>query len=285
MVTETQQVEETEVVPNDESADEQSTETAEAEVEATESQASVGDLLSSPEALAEAMALPAVQAEMAKAAGVAENAGKQKAAAEARRAYGNPEVVESALLGILTEAGLESDSISRSMRDRANTLFSTARQAAGDELAEEIPRVFFSAYELPQDTLAAYSEKIAGKDYDGAFQALVDGAVSQKDSAREADFDKRVKAAASEMAKAELEAANGNGTTAIPATTRGNTTSNTGLSLTSAELDATPASVWVKLSDEQKAELTKNIGAANQERGDQTLDASKVEQVRSLVSA
>ncbi len=284
MVTETQQDEKTEVASNDESAEEQSTETAEAEVEVAESQTSVSDLLSTPEALAEALALPAVQEHMADAAKVSENAGRQKAAAEARRQYGNPEVVESALLGIASEAGLEADSITRSMKDRANTLFSTARQAAGDELAEEIPRVFFSAYELPQDTLSAYSEKIAGRDYDGAFQALVDGAVSQKSDALEADFDKRVKAAASEMAKAELEAASGNGTTALPATTRGTSTSNTAMSLTSAEIERMPASSWKKLSDEAKAQLEANVSAADAERGATTVDTGRLEQVTSLAA-
>ncbi len=284
MVTETQQAEETEVASNDATATEQSTETAEAEVEVAESQTSVSDLLSTPEALAEALALPAVQEHMAAQALVSENSGKQKAAAEARRQYGNPEVVENALLGIASEAGLEADSITRSMKDRANTLFSTARQAAGDELAEEIPRVFFSAYDLPQDTLSAYSEKIAGRDYDGAFQALVDGAVSQKDSAREADFDKRVKAAASEMAKAELEAASGNGTTSLPATTRGTSTSNTNMSLTSAEIARMPASSWKKLSDEAKAQLEANVSAADAERGAATIDAGRLAQVTSLAS-
>ncbi len=284
MVTETQQDEKTEDASNDATATEQSTETAEAEVEVAESQPSVGDLLSSPEALAEALALPAVQEHMAKAAEVAENAGKQKATAEARRQYGNPEVIENALLGILEEAGLDKSSITRSMRDRANTVASLGRQAAGDELAEEIPRVFFSAYDLPQDTLSAYSEKIAGRDYDGAFQALVDGAVSQKSEVQEKDFDKRVKAAASEMAKAELAAASGNGTTPIPATTRGTPTSNTSMSLTTAEIERMSASSWKKLSGEAKAQIEANVVAADAERGETTVDLGRLEQVTSLAS-
>lgn len=284
MVTETQQDEKTEVASNDVTAEEQSTATAEAEVEVAESQSSVSDLLSSPEALAEALALPAVQEHMAEAARVAENTGKQKAAAEARRQYGNPEVVENTMLSILEDAGLEKDSITRSMRDKANTLFSTAQRAAADEFADELPRHFFSAYELPQETLSVYQEKLAGRDWDGAFQALVDGAVSQKDSAREADFDKRVKAAASEMAKAELDAASGNGTTPIPATTRGTPTSNTNTSLTTAEIDRMPASAWKRLSDEAKAQIEANVVAADAERGATTVDLGRLEQVTSLAS-
>ena len=283
MVAETQQVE-TEDASNDASASEQSTETAEAVVEVAESQPSLADLLSSPDTFKEAMAHPAVQAEFTKAKEVAENAGKQKSAAAARKQFGNPEVVENAFLAIVTEAGLEKDSITRSMRDRANTIFSTARQAAGDEIAAEMPKTFFAAYELPQATLAEYTEKIAGSDYDGAFQALVDGAVSLKGSALEADFDKRVKAAASEMAKAELDAASGNGTTPIPVTSRGAATSNVGLSLTSNELEAVPPSVWVKLSDETKEQIYAGVAAADQERGKDTVDTHRMEQVAGLAS-
>lgn len=283
MVAETQQVE-TEDAPTDASATEQSTETAEAEVEAAESQPSLADLLSSPDTFKEAMAHPAVVAELTKAKEVAENAGKQKAAAAARKQFGNPEVVENALLGIVAEAGLEKDSITRSMRDRANTLFSTARQAAGDEIAAEIPKVLFATYELSQATLAEYTEKAAGSDYTGAVQALVDGAVSLRETALEADFDKRVKVTASEMAKAELDAASENGTTPIPVTSRGSATSNTGTSLTTAEIEKMPSSVWVKLPDEVKAAITTNVMAADAERGSETLDGSRLEQVAALAS-
>lgn len=283
MVAEPQQVE-AEDAPNDAPAVEQSTETADGEVEAAESQPSLSDLLSSPDALQEALSHPAVAAELTRAKEVAENTGRQKAAAEARKQYGNPEMVESAFLAIAAEAGLEKDSITRSMRDRANTLVSTAQQAAGDVIAAEIPKVFFATYDLPQATLAEYTERIAGSDYDGAFQALVDGAVSQKSEVLEADFDKRVKAAASEMAKAELDAASGNGTNPIPATTRGNTTSNTGTSLTTAEIAKMPYPVWSKLPAEVKATIEANAEAADTERGADTIDASRLEQVAGLAS-
>ena len=86
------------------------------------------------------------------------------------------------------------------------------------------------------------------------------------------------------MAKAELDAASENGTTPIPVTSRGSATSNTGTSLTTAEIEKMPSSVWVKLPDEVKAAITTNVTAADAERGSETLDGSRLEQVAALAS-
>jgi hypothetical protein len=215
------------------------------------------------------------------AAQTGENRGKQRLRAEQRRQYRDPDAAASALLEIAKD-GFSTGEVTQSMKDRANTLIAVAAQATADRIGEEIPTFFMNDVQYAQDTLTAYQEQIASGDTDGALKTLFEGALALKQSALESGFDQRVETAAKELAKKELDAASENGTQPIPATTRGNATTNTGLSLTTAELKLFPSAKWRGLDDEVKTQIYSAVGQADKERGEESVDIGRVERIAAL---
>lgn len=233
-----------------------------------------------PEQLLSNPKLSAIVQERTKAeAQKAEDRARNRMLAESRRKYGDPNLVREQARAILKESGL--DELTRSQEDRLNTLVATFEQQAAQKVAGEIPGVFFGNYKLPQDVLEAYQDRIAEADYDGAFQALVDGAVSLKTSTIESEFEKRVESEVKKRVDAELKSSGTKGVQ-LPAGSRGQPASSVGRALTTAEIDALPASVWRKLPDEVKDEIKANVVAADKERGAQTVDLPRLQQLASL---
>lgn len=209
----------------------------------------------------------------------AEDRTRNRMMAESRRRYGDPQVVRDSAKAILREAGLDGD-LTRSQEDRLNNLIATFEQQSAQKVANEIPGVFFGNYKLPQDVLDSYSDHVADGDYDGAFKALVDGAVALSTSRLEADFEKRVEARAKEIAKAELNRPSD--PAKLPSTSRGGVPASTSRSLTTAEIDKLPSSVWVKLPQEVKDEIKANAVEADRERGAQTVDLNRLQSLASM---
>lgn len=270
-----------EQAPPTETVDEEPTETGvsdDGDGDAGESP-SIDDLLErfKPE---EVTSHPSIQAAIAAEVQKAEDRTRNRMVAESRRRYGDPKVVGDNARAILKESGI--DDLTRSQEDRLNTLIATFEQQAASKVASEIPGVFFKSYKLPQDTLETYQDHIAAGDYDSAFQALIDGAVSLKTSSLEGDFEKRVKVAAKELAKAELNAGGGTSGTQLPSTSRGSAASRIEQSLTTAEIEKMPYSRWKALPDEVKQTITANVATADRERGAQTVDMARLERLASL---
>lgn len=233
------------------------------------------------ENLDEVLGLEPVQSKLAAVERAATDRAEAKIRSEQRRNL-KPEVVSQAATAILQESGLDASNFSRSQQDRLSNLYSVVRQGAAEQLAEQIPQAFFNGYELPQETVADYLDKVNANDVDGSIKTLVDGAVASKVSALEADIEQRVKDDTDKRVKQELEAARENGGLNLPATSRGTNTSNTAIALTSGEIAAMPPAVWTKLPDDVKTTLHANVAQADETRGLETVDVSRLERVAGL---
>lgn len=232
--------------------------------------------------LDEVLGSPSVQARLEREKADAVNRAKQQQIAEARRNYGKPEVVQQAAAAVLQDSGVDPQNLTRSQTDRLNTIWVTSRQAAAEQIAEDIPQAFFDSFELPQDTIGGYLDQMRSGDTDAAIKTLVDGAVALKDVEREAAFDQRVKDETDKRVKQELKAARENGGPALPSTTRGTRATNTALALTTTEIERLPASIWTKLPDETKQTIGANVQAADAERGADTVDVTRLQRVAEL---
>lgn len=223
------------------------------------------------------------QAHIASAVAKAQDSARNKLLAEQRRNFTNPEVVERALLGIMTDGGLDPQAITRSMRDKAGTLYSTASQAVRDLYLNEIPTSFLGNYDFEPATLVDYNQKFNGGDPDGAFKLLIDNAVSQTLKASEADFEKRVKDEVDARVNSENGASGTNGQVRPPTTPKGTPAGSTTFSLTTEEIARMPASSWRGLATDAKDALKANVAAADAERGKETYDANRVLQVEATI--
>jgi hypothetical protein len=227
---------------------------------------------------------PLVKERMQEQTRRAEQRSRDRTLSDQRKRFNDPTIVESELRKILTSAGADDSALdANQLRRGAQSLGAAMRDAAADSIASEIPPTFLNNYELSQETLADYQEHSAAGRTDEAFQALIDGAVSSKETALNATFDDRVKAEAGTQARRELEAASENGTAPIPATTRGDAAPNTGISFTSAELEKIPGTTWSGLKQETKDAIYAGVANADSHRGADTVDANRLAQVASLV--
>lgn len=243
---------------------------------------SISDLLNE-ESADEAFQSPAIQKRVQEQVRRAEQRSKDRTLADQRRRFNDPAVVKQEMHNILQAAGVEASLLDEATLDRgAQNLSAAIGQASADKIAAEIPGAFLGNYKYTEEMLSEYHEHLAGGRPDEAFQVLIDGAVVAKGSALETAFADRVQDAAKKQAQAELNAASGNGTTSIPATTRGNTSPNTGASLTTAELDAVLPSIWVRLPEELRLTLYANTVRADAERGSGTVDEARVGDVVAL---
>lgn len=224
------------------------------------------------------------QAHIAKAVEKAQDSARNKLLAEQRRNFANPELVEQTMLGIMTDAGVDPASITRSMRDRAGTLYSTAAQAVRELFLNEIPTSFLGQYDFEPATLVEYNQKFNGGDPDGAFKLLIDNAVSQTLSASEAGFEKRVKDEVDARVNSENGASGSNGQVRPPSTVRGTPAGQAVFSLTTTEIARMPSSTWVGLPADVKAALTANVASADAERGREDYDGNRLVELEAATS-
>lgn len=234
------------------------------------------------ETLSEVLEHPAVRERIAEEQRRAEQSARNKLQAEQRRNL-NPEVVTQTAAQVLREAGIDPQTLTRSQVDRLTNLYATVRRGAAESLAEEIPAAFFNSYELSDTVRADYLEAVNAGETDRAIATLVDGAVAQKTAELEAATEKRIEVEVDKRVKQELEAASQNGGPVLPTTTRGSRAGNTGLQLTSAEIERMPSHIWVGLPDEAKQAITMNVAEADASRGAETVDQNRLERVAGLV--
>ena len=243
---------------------------------------SISDLLNE-ESADEAFQSPAIQKRVQEQVRRAEQRSKDRTLADQRRRFNDPAVVKQEMNNILQAAGVEASLLDEATLDRgAQNLSAAIGQASADKIAAEIPGAFLGNYKYTEDMLSEYHEHLAGGRPDEAFQVLIDGAVVAKGNVLETAFEDRVQDAAKKQAQAELNAASGNGTTSIPATTKGNSSPNTGASLTTAELQQLSSNAWTKLSEDTKATIYANVAGADAERGSDTVDATRIAEVAAL---
>lgn len=231
----------------------------------------------------EAFQNPAIQKRVQEQVRRAEQRSKDRTLADQRRRFNDPEIVKQEMTKILQTAGVEVSSLDDAVLGRgAQNLSSAIGQASADKIAGEIPGAFLGKYTYTPEMLADYHEHLAAGRPDEAFQVLIDGAVTAKETTFEAAFDDRVQDAAKKQAQAELNAASETGTAPIPATTRGNSSPNTGASLTTSELGKLSDNAWMRLSEETKATIYTNVAAADAERGSETVDTNRIAEVAAL---
>jgi hypothetical protein len=260
---------------------EQSSFEATDEGETTDPTPSLAELINDDN-LEEVLKSEAVQKTLAQRERAAMDRAEAKLRSEQRKAL-NPDVVTQAAAQVLSDAGIDASNLTRSQRDRLTNLYGNVRQAAAEQLAEEIPKAFWSNYELPGEVISGYHEAISQGDVDRAIQTLVDGAVSQKTAAYEAAAEKRVKTEVEKRVKQELEAAREGGPVSLPNTSKGSRPSNTSAMLTTAEIERMPYSTWKNLPNEVRTAIEANVGKADAERGKETVDPSRLERVAGLV--
>lgn len=240
---------------------------------------SIDDLLAryKPE---EVTSHPSIQAAIAVEVQKAEDRTRNKVAAESRRKYGDPAVVQQIAVAILKESDPDLE-LTRSQVDRLSTLTATFEQQAVAKVMGEIPRVFLGGFKFPAETLEKYQEQTADSDFDGAFQTLIDGAVAQKAAALEASVEKRVKDGIKAGVKAELEA-NGPEGARLPSTSKGSTASPVAYELTTAEIEALPYAAWKSLPKETQDLITVNASKADRARGKETVDVDRVRRLMAM---
>lgn len=207
----------------------------------------------------------------------AQDSARNKLLAEQRRNFTQPEIVQDALLGIVSDAGLDPANISRSMRDKANTLYSTAATAAVELVNEELPGAVLPEYDFDKETMAKYAEhQRSGQTLD-AWKTLIEAAVATQIPSEE-EIARRVKVGIDEGMKAEQETASTNGVTP-PATTKAGPTTSQPYQLTTAEIGVMPASVWRSLPADVKTAIKANVTDADRERGESDIDMSRLQAI------
>lgn len=229
----------------------------------------------------EVLSHPSVAERVAETQRRAEQSAKNRLQAEQRKSL-NPEVVSQTAAQILGDAGIDSQNLTKSQMDRLNNLYGNVRQGAAESIYEAIPGALFPGTEFPDKVRADYLEAQSSGDFDGALQTLVDGAVALKTSALEAETEQRIKDEVAKRVKQELEAAGGSTGPSLPNTTRGSRPSNTAVSLTTAEIEAMPYASWKALPDDIKNTIHANVEQADRERGNETVDVSRIERVAGL---
>lgn len=229
---------------------------------------------------AELLAKPELRAlvdkELEEATTRAEQRGHDKAQAESRRKFRDPELVARGLADLAKEAADNGGEITRSITDRAQNIVSTAVSAVSDQIAEEIPTHFFANYELSATVLSKYHASMATGNFDDALTTLVTGAVQAEVSKAEADIDKRIEDAVNERIKSE-DKANETGDSTPPPTPRGGQARG-GLMLTSAELAHDPLQkAFRALSLEQREQIYARVEEADKLHGEGTVRAGVVD--------
>ena len=271
----------------------ESDQTTEAEIEESNPSTEMGDETQAVPSLTEQITTetvedvfqhPLVKEKLQEQTRRAEQRSRDRTLNDQRKRFNDPAIVEAELRKILTTAGADDSYLNaEQLRRGAQSLGAAMRNAAAESIASEIPPTFLNNYELSQETLADYQDHAAAGRTDEAFQSLIDGAVSSKENTLNATFDDRVKSEAAEQARRELESADGNGTAPIPATTRGDSAPNRGLSFTSAELERLPGATWSGLKQEVKDTIFANVAKADEQRGADTVDANRLAQAANLV--